>query len=342
MFTTTAIAQSMQGGSATNGWDAVYAMNLKQVNDLLLQQYLQNGPTSPAMPLRVILSVQEEFWILDVILGPPEFSFQTGGAQPELHMELVRGSLIAFDPQKQTILNAARVRSKESKLTGPMALDKVKGEVNQLGQVVVDLGANAYTPSIAGVDPKSVLNTEIGEAVKTFFAANETKFPLGAIAPNNVPGALSPTDFYFSVQPKPNSPDACLVLLIKTNGTAGTVGPLPNYPIPDNHSAALLISCRALFAGAMVDSLNQIFGPLGTKFHGVQSGATWSTAGAGGALSFSPIGERVPERDAQGSLPWSSDKNGQSAGVAFPLDGLTVSAAKDSLAVTWSCQPSHY
>lgn len=345
MLTTAAIAQSMESSSATNGWDAVCAMNLKQVNALLLQQYLQDGPTSPSLPLRVILQVQEDFWIFDVVLGPPELSFQAGSANATLGMELVRGSLIAFDPQKQAVLNAVRIRPKESKLTGPVTLDKVTGEVNQLGKVVVDLGANAYTPSIAGVAPDSVLNTAIGDAVKTFFACNETKFTLGAIAPDSVPGAFSPTDFHFSIQQKPNSQDACLLLLIKTNGADGTIGPLTNYPIPDDHSAALLISARAVFNGVLVDYLNGSFSKLGTKFKGVQSNNTWSsTVGTGGAVDFGEVGTYQPSEPTQGqeATPWSSGENRYPAAVTFSLDNFTVSLAQNNLSVAWSCEHTNW
>jgi hypothetical protein len=103
-------------------------------------------------------------------------------------MELVRGSLIAFDPVHNTVQNAVRIRPKESKLTGPLSLKDAPGEENRLGKVVVDLGASAYTPAIAGVDPKSVLSTEIGDAAQTYFSKNATQFPIGAIAPGNVPG----------------------------------------------------------------------------------------------------------------------------------------------------------
>ena len=64
---------------ATNGWDAAYAMNLAQVNALFLQQYLQNLQKQPipvATALRVVLVVQEEYWILDVGLGPPLLAFR--------------------------------------------------------------------------------------------------------------------------------------------------------------------------------------------------------------------------------------------------------------------------
>jgi hypothetical protein len=67
------IAGALQGASATNGWDAVLALNHTQVNALFFQQYLREGPTNPlpGRKLRVMLSVGEgaTFWILDVVLS---------------------------------------------------------------------------------------------------------------------------------------------------------------------------------------------------------------------------------------------------------------------------------
>ncbi|MEO8658261.1 MAG: hypothetical protein ABI693_07310 [Bryobacteraceae bacterium] len=344
MSNSAAVAKAMGGVSATNGWDAAYAMNLKQVNALLLQQFLRDGPTHGTRRLCVILPVEDDFWILDVTLGPPEFSFLNGGQQADLTMDVVSGSLIAFDSD-QTIRSAVLIRPNESKLTGPVALSKVKGEVNQLGGVVLDLGATAYNPSICGVDPTSQLNKDIGAAVQTFFAASNAKFALGSIATDNVPSALSPTSFNFWIQPKPNSQDACLLLLVKTTGSEGTVGPLPVYPIPDNSGAALMISGRALFNGVMVETLNATFKQFGTKFTGQQSSGTWSSVVAsGGAVDFGKVGTEK-SRDDLAKAKWNtlhldpwSDGN-----VTFPLNGLKISLAPSSggLSAVWNCQVSH-
>ena len=105
-------------------------------------------------------------------------------------MELIKGSVIAFDSATRTIHNAVRI---ESKLTGALELAKVTGEVSKLGAVVADLGASAYSPTISGVDPNSILNTTIGNAVTAFFTHNETKFRIGSIAPGKVPALMPPT-----------------------------------------------------------------------------------------------------------------------------------------------------
>jgi hypothetical protein len=320
--------------SGTNGWDAICAMNLKQVNSLLLQQYLRNGPTSPAMPLRLILNAESQFWVLDVVLGPPELSFQAGSQNATLEMELVRGSLIAFNPQTNSVLNAVRIRPKESSLTGPLTLAKMDVK-DTLGSLVADLGAAAYTPKIGGVDPASVLNTALGLAVQTYFADNETRFPIGTIAPAQVSASLQPTDFKFHTQQKAGSSEACVLLLIQTNGTAGSVEPFEDYPIPAGCTAALRISARALFNGLLPEYLNGAFSQLGTRFSGQQSGDAWSTMGSGGTIDYGKIGE---ERN-RGGDPWSADCwSGKAKPVVIPMGSFAVSASQGSLSANWSCQ----
>jgi hypothetical protein len=106
------IARALQGASATNGWDAVLALNHTQVNALFFQQYPREGPTNPlpGRKLRVMLSVGEgaTFRILDVVLGPPEWSFQPGSPNAKIEMELIKGSVIAFDSTAHQISQGTR------------------------------------------------------------------------------------------------------------------------------------------------------------------------------------------------------------------------------------------
>jgi hypothetical protein len=203
---------------------------------------------------------------------------------------------------------------------------------------VADLGASAYGPTIVGVDPNSVLNTAIGNAVSAFFAHNETKFHIGSIAPGKVP-SLMPTDFHFTTQQKANA-DACLLLLIQTNGPAGTNGPLATYPIPDGHTAGLLISERALFNGALVDPLNASFKNFGVHFSGNNANGSWTTTGSGGAISVGQVGgqnKKWPDGRA-----WSSDSNCNEAPVSISLNGFSLSASNGQIVASWNCKQPQY
>lgn len=342
MLTTESIAQAMQDASATNGWDAVFAMNLEQVNALFFQQFLNVGPTNTRAEtfLRCALSDDESLLILDVGLGPAELSFRPGDAKAAVEMELITGVLVTLDPDTLAIVSAAWVRPNESKLTGSLELAKVKGEVNQLGAVVMDLGASAYTPTIGGVDPDSVLNTNIGEAAQTFFRDNAATYTLGIIGNADVAPSLTPTSFLVTTQQHPTNPDSCVLISIQTDGQPGTPGPLATYPIPDDCGVALLIAERPLFS-ALADDLNKSFQPFGTSFSAQQGSGGWSTVGSGGQIDCGEYGQqydcsRENEWDNSAKIPWTSDGNGNSSSVQFGLDGFTVSGANGGLVTTWS------
>ena len=348
MLTIESIAQKMQDTSATNGWDAVFAMNLKQVNSLFFQEFLQvfeRGPAGIQTYLRCSLSDQSALWILDAHLGPAELSFQTGESKAQVQMELISGVLITLDAEAQTIVNAAWVRPNESNLTGPLELTKVEGTVNQIGAVVMDLGAAAYTPTIGGVDPESLLNTNIGEAARTFFHNNAATYTLGIIGNADVSPSLAPTTFRVTTQQHPSKPDSCVLVLIQTNGQPGTVGPLATYPIPDNAGAVLLIAEGPLF-NALGDDLNKSFGPFGTRFTSHSDGNGWSTSGSGGAIDCGAYGapfdcSREREWD-RSQMPWTSDSGGGLSSVRVGLDGFTVSASSGQLVAAWSHRHAQY
>jgi hypothetical protein len=334
---------ALEAGSATNGWDAVFALNRTEVNSLFFQQYLQAGPTNPLAgeQLRVVFNLGEgsTFWILDVVLGPPEWSFHTGNVEAELELEMIKGSLISFDANTRTIQHVAEIRPNESKLSGALELAKVTGEVSKGGIVVADLGASAYRPVILGVDPDSILSTEIGNAVTSFFRHNETKFTIGAVTPGSVP-SLMPTDFHFTIQQDPNSHESCVLLLIKTSGTAGSSGPLATYPIPEKRSAALLLSEHALFAGALADSLNAAFQKFGVHFSGANENGRWITASSGGGISVGKINERNEKWPS--SVAWSSDAHTNESPVTVTLNGFSLTSSGGKIVANWSCKQPQY
>jgi hypothetical protein len=326
MLTTASIAQTLQGTSATNGWDAVLALNLQQANALSFQDYLEHGgPAANYMHVQAVVDTgSSPYHIIDLWLGKPELRFQPGGPFATLEMEVIKGSLISCDVR---IENVRYLRPKESRLTGSLALARVKGDVNQVGKVVLDLGASAYTPTISGVDRRDTkLNTAIGLAIRAFFANNATTILLGTIAPSDAPPALQPTTFQFTTQQHPNGQDACVLVLIQTNGTPGTVAPLAAYPIPDGHTAALLIDQRTLFAGAFVETLNKMFASIQGVFEGSKDAAGWSTTGKSGAISLGQIGQV----DNHASEAWSSGS------VEFPLNGFTIKQSGGLLQAGWA------
>jgi hypothetical protein len=332
---------AMSGQSATNGWDAICALNAQRVNSIFFQQYLQDGPTNPATPLRVILQGEgTNFWALDIVAGPPEVTFPTNLSlqQVQVTMFLVRGALIEFDPNQMVITSAILIDANESWITGALNLEQVTGTGNTLGQVVVDLGSNAYQPQVKGVDPDSVLATDIGTALKTFFAHNATKYPLGTLMETGVPACLQPTHFSFVNQPAPgsNTGDGCVLLLIRTNGSGGTIGQLATYPIPDGQTVALIVSNQVIFNQLMPVQFTQELQNLGTTFSGKQTNGVWQTVSSGGSINLPVLGNTQAPGSCLAQSAFTSDGQTNPAGVAVSTDGFVIAPASGSLSVAWN------
>lgn len=339
------LVAAASGQSLANGWDAICAINAQQVNAIFFQQYLQDGPTSPAMPLRAILAGDSptNYWLLDVVAGPPQVSIASdlGLGQARVTMFLLRGALIQFDSKSMAITGAILVQPNELTLTGVLSLAKVTGHANSLGQVVLDLASGAYQPQVKGVDPGSVLATDIGKAVQTFFAHNETKYRLGTIVESTVSPCLQPTSFEIATQPAPGGAagDGCVLLLIQTNGKGGTVGALDPYPIPSGRTAALIVSNQLVFNQLLPPLLTATFKTMGTTFAGQQSNGMWQTVGSGGSIGLGVLGDTNHPQACFNELAFTADGNKNPAAVAISTNGLTMApSSSGSLSMAWSHQ----
>ena len=328
------ITAAMSGQSSTNGWDAVCAYSAGRANQIFFQQYLTNGPTHPDRPLRAIVDTQENlFYLIDVKLGPPEISFPTdlNIEQCQVQMFLLSGSFVKFDAENQIVKSVVTVQPNQSWLTGAVNLAKVSGDVNTLGKVAVDLGSGAYQPTISGIDPASVLSTQIGEAVLNYFQNNAVTYPLGVIALSNVPASLQPTNFEIATQPALDntSGDGCVLVLIQTNGSKGNFGQLATYPIPTGYEVGLIVSSQIIFNQLMPVELTTEFQSIGAQFSGQQSNGGWQTVSSGGTLNLGVLGEQ------SGHNPYSSDSSQNLEPVQVSAGNLSVSPAGESLRISW-------
>jgi hypothetical protein len=334
------LVSKLSNQTVTGGWDAVFAVDAAQINALFFQQYLQNGPTSPAVPLRTVAQNGTDFWVLDLTLGPPEIAFSSNfsAEQAQVSMFIVGGQFIQFDPISQTVIAALSLAPNQSSLSGVLSLTNVTGEVNQLGAVAVDLGSNAYQPQITGIPTNSVLATEIGLAVQTFFANNRTQYPLGTISESDISAVLQPTQFRFVTQANPDvADDGAVLLLIQTTGSGGTPSPLSVYPIPDDAGVALIVSNSVMFNNLIGDALTPEFSNFNGTFAGQQSGGLWQTVATGGAISAGPYEVMSSFND---NTPYTSDDRTNKTPVSFPLAGMTVVPNQGAITVnldtTWT------
>lgn len=332
--------ESAEPQTALKGWDAVLAIDAANLNELLFHQYLEKGPDSADIHFSLAAQDDQDIWLVNVVLGPPQISFSAGNTdnqQCTVSMEMIRGVVVKMDPNSSVVKAVLHVTRNQAEVTGEINLRKIRGTVtnpnSQLGSVVIDLAGGAFTPRIAGIDPKSELAMELGKAFGLYFAANDTTYALGGLTESNVPDCLQPTDFVFYCQ-KAGENDGCVVLLIRTNGSTGDLGDLKPYPIEEGYTTGLYVSSEVLFGKLFPPFLSKN-NNSGISFSGKQiSAGNWVTVAHSGTLSV-----MVKDEDTDS---WSSDSNGYEMPVNMNLSGLTVRADGTNLSVYWEYKWKQY
>src|ERR671938_221925 len=115
------LTQEMTSQDATNGWDAVCAMNKDQVQAIWYQDFLNRRPTSSAWHLRFLVpsGSDSSVFVLDANVGPPDVSFPPGlePQECEVTMLLNGGSLLQINPDRQVIERAVVIHPARSWMT---------------------------------------------------------------------------------------------------------------------------------------------------------------------------------------------------------------------------------
>jgi hypothetical protein len=313
--------------SGTNGWDAVFAMNTAQINQIFFQHYLKEGPARQASALRFVVDAEQpnQYYVLAAELGPPEVNLEKN----KLQMFIISGKLFFVD---SGLVDWVLPIAHDSLLTGTLQFDKITGK-DVAGNVVLNLAAAAFDPSISGVDPASTLPGLMSQAISTYYRNNATQIPLGTIVTGELTPALQPKTFHFYTQQKPDSDETCLVLFIQTNGQDGKIAPLTSYPISAQNTVELVISDAAIFGGIVPLS------PVpGLSLSGVQDQqGHWSTV-ANGTIDAGYAGDT----EEPGVLGYSSDRYGNYAEILVPVNNLKISADQGHLTASWSTSWTQY
>lgn len=333
------LVTSLNGTSNTNGWDAVCAYNATQLSAFCFDQFLESMISNPlAGEIRVAVLISgADYLIADMTLGPPDISFPSSISGPQcfVSMNIIRGNLIYFNSEDCVITNIIPLQNEENQISGNINLSATTGNLSSIGNVVLSLGDGAYVPNVTNINPDSILALNLGTAIQAFFQNNALSFEFGGLANNdNTPTSLQPTNFDFYCQPSPEgNGDGALLLLIQTNGKAGTVYELPQYPIPYGSTAALLVSNQVLFnqlfATGGDDLLKDAFNTLELTFNGQLSGEIYASVGNGGQVDIGKIEDNA-------TLIFSCDSSGNNVDVVIPMTAFNLSAGGMNLNISWT------
>lgn len=320
-------------GPATRSWDAVCALSAGRVNNIFLQQFLAAGPSSPAGTLRAIADIDgRHYWLLDLRLGPLDISFSP--AQEEhcrVQIPILDGWAVEYDMDKLRVQSGLQLVRGDAFVTGELDLTPISGEVGEVGRVVADLGTGTYKATIATFDPASDLAAKLGAAIGNVFENQDVRYLLGTVHDADVPACLRPTAFRIQTQKDPSgATDGCVLLLIQTDGSAGSLGELDTYPIPSGRSAALMVSNQVLFNRLIPPYVTHALRGLGTGFHGrADANGVYSCVSSGGTLNLGSF-------SSDDNLTYSSDDDGYEASVRIGVGGMTLYASDSRLKMHWS------
>jgi hypothetical protein len=330
-----AMLAAMADVSVTGGWDAVCAMSLDQVNDLLRQAWAGggSGPTQPVAAIsaevRLDASTQAQ---LDITVGPPLLTF-TAQDECGLSMWITGGQVTVTSSGVTTQVLTLPPGACEISGTIPLA-DACGLVVGNGHDVVVDLtrGAFCVSPGVLG----AVGSPQVAAAITGFFADREIQYPLATVPFDNAANyaALTPVALSFATQSDADGNSCLLVLITTEGGTAGAATSLDfaggAVPIPAGCSAALFVSSQALFAGVLAQQLSTTLAASGGAAAGMppaSPGAAWSvaTTQSGGSFDLGSFSGQYGDL----SLDW------QTAQVLAPTGGLVIAAAGGGLTGSW-------
>jgi hypothetical protein len=248
---------AMANASVTMGWDAICALHVGDVNALLFNAYADGGPIGPVKDIKISTTISGQTVDLNLQIGPPLIAFGTGAqaSTAAISMWVTSGTIKISGPDPAIELTLA---ANSVQISGTASLSEMNGLVLQYGSVTLDLTTGTFSVAMTGLDTSA--EQAVGAAIGQYFAQNNTKYALGAVAFTANPAypCLAPKSFSFGSQTDPNG-DQCLLIFITTNGTpgqAGTIGlPSGALPIPDGYTAALFVSANALFNGVLAPQL---------------------------------------------------------------------------------------
>jgi len=185
----------------TSEWSALVAYDRSKCNQLLLQEYIEKHDSHSVMPpINEVYGVSETTWnwLFDYVTDAPRLSFENDPvsdvAEVNLSMAIVGGKRIAlddvfgfarvnrisvFDPLDFPCLEAERVLLKD-----------IQGNVNQAGEVLLDLGdseAQRHDWQVTGERSEQERRAAGAFFKRKFREADPLRrtFTLGALAPTD-------------------------------------------------------------------------------------------------------------------------------------------------------------
>lgn len=257
---------------ATNGWDVVFNMELKSINDALHKQYDDLKSNTTYKNIIDVATENKQTSRVKVIkkfhleYGYPLLTFDENNAKTvKLEMPIEKGTLIRCEKYKENPEECDPEISITGKtLTAFVDLSKVSGttsEGNKILDIKLNMAEGAF--SIENIEISDEEKVELSKNIKAYFVNNKVEYLINRLDLTYVPTlkAMKPTGFKFVVITTP-AKVSILQLFIDTvsnNVNGDRLTHLNNVPepLPVGSETSLLVRSCLFFSEVLPQSLDK-------------------------------------------------------------------------------------
>lgn len=319
MSTIESINNILSSQTATNGWDALVVYNREKINSLLRQQYIAKVKAGTHyQPFSHTTQTTDTGYSFEsLVLGPPLISFENSSIQDSkltVRMMFTGGSFIQTDNNGNVVQWDRYTPASRYGLNITIELKYGTGKVSDNGKISLDLTEG----QIYAVEGINGLPADVILAFQNLLKEQPVSYDLGELKHDDTQNKLYPVEFVIRTQKYPGSnalastdnTDGAVLVFVQTE--YGGKGKLPAdndsqpWILPDNKTAALLISDKLLYGALLAESFENRINDLKWTTSGDEAkhylnftdgyvpttnviSYSWNTVGASGVMTSSDI-----------------------------------------------------
>ena len=312
----------MDGTSIVGDWDAVCAMDAKEINNLWKQKFdyeVNNGGFATKVETEYKVATETRNTIikraLSATVGPPKLSFiQHNANSASLEMTVTNailktreycreGSRRCDDPTEIWDEYEETMNVDDAKITATVQMAKIVGNVTTLHKIMLDFSDAVFDFTIVGLDEDT--DIALRSSITVWFKNFQTQaYELGTVDFDSklTPASLQPHRFYFSTGGFVNSPDGLgtLLIFIKTSAIGSSADETTTrdfsviskdkHVIPKGYTSAIFIASRVIFEDIIEPQFEKQMGIGSTaQMSGSYAYSAWVVKGSGSGTYRNPV-----------------------------------------------------
>ena len=353
------LLDDMDGNTVVGDWDAVCAMDAKEINRLWKQKYdyeVNNGGFVTNVETEYKIATETRNTIikraLSATVGPPKLSFiQHNANYATLEMTVTNavlktreyckeGSRRCTDPTEIWDEYEEVMDVNDAKINATIQMAKIDGNVTTLRKIMLDFSDAVFDFKLVGLDDDT--HIALRSSITTWFKNFQTQaYELGTVDFDSklTPASLQPHRFYFSTGGFVNSPDGLgtLLIFIKTNAVGSSADETTTrdfsiiskdkHIIPKGYTSAMFIASRVIFQDMIKPQFeNQVGVGTTAQKSGAYSFSAWTVKGSGSGSLRNPV-------TIQYSI-WGGGTT--SYNLNIPTSDFEIKASRTGLKFDWS------